>query len=110
MSTQQRVLKCRVQVQDPPVSLPAGKVVLVMPDRSDMYPTHGHLEVWIQAETTPARSVTTDLADFVPTALQQILTVGTGMEVPEGAEHVGSSVDGPFVWHLYRLPETAVKS
>lgn len=26
---------------------------------------------------------------------------GTGHEVPPYAEHVGSTQDGPFVWHVY---------
>lgn len=26
---------------------------------------------------------------------------GTGHEVPENAKHIGSFVDGGFVWHIY---------
>lgn len=29
-------------------------------------------------------------------------TVGTGWNMPEGWVHVGSFVDGNFVWHLYK--------
>lgn len=29
--------------------------------------------------------------------------VGTGGAVPEDSEHVGSVIDGAFVWHLYEL-------
>lgn len=28
---------------------------------------------------------------------------GTGHEVPAGALHIGSWVEGPFVWHLFDL-------
>lgn len=29
--------------------------------------------------------------------------VGTGHDIPERGEHVGSWQDGSFVWHLYKL-------
>jgi len=31
--------------------------------------------------------------------------VGTGHPVPADAEHVGSFVQGDYVWHLFELPE-----
>ena len=27
--------------------------------------------------------------------------VGTGEPVPEGADHIGTYIEGPFVWHVY---------
>lgn len=30
-----------------------------------------------------------------------IYIVGTGNPIPEGRGHVGSFVQGPFVWHVY---------
>lgn len=29
--------------------------------------------------------------------------IGTGHEVPAGARHVLSTIDGPFVWHFYAV-------
>lgn len=29
---------------------------------------------------------------------------GTGFGVPDEAVHVGTTLAGPFVWHVYRLP------
>ena len=34
------------------------------------------------------------------------VTVGTGHVIPEGAEHIGSLIDGAFVWHLYYKAES----
>ena len=30
-----------------------------------------------------------------------LLVVGTGHPIPDGFEHCGSLVQGPFVWHVY---------
>jgi hypothetical protein len=32
--------------------------------------------------------------------------VGTGQSVPDGANYVGSTEDGSFIWHLFEKPET----
>lgn len=29
---------------------------------------------------------------------------GTGDPIPYGSEHCGSFMNGPFVWHLFKLP------
>ncbi len=29
----------------------------------------------------------------------------TGHTIPEGREHIGSVIDGVFVWHVYKLQE-----
>lgn len=42
--------------------------------------------------------------DFVDAYTNLTLTlrvVGTGHEFPEHLDHMGSLVDGPWVWHLY---------
>lgn len=45
--------------------------------------------VWAEVETEmPSSDVT-------------IFVVGTGHPVPDGAWHVGSFVQGGFVWHIY---------
>lgn len=30
---------------------------------------------------------------------------GTGHDIPKGAKYVGTTFDGPFVWHLFDLGE-----
>ena len=110
MSTQQRVLRYRIEVQDKPVVLPAGKVLLVVKERQDIFSTFGHLEVWIQAETLVGWPDVRTQGTTGAVGTQELLIVGTGHLVPDGAEHVGSTVDGPFVWHVYRMPAPEVKS
>lgn len=34
---------------------------------------------------------------------EELVVLGTGSEVPKGAQHLGTWLDGPFVWHLYAL-------
>ena len=53
---------------------------------------NGSLHVWIETE---------------PGALDEeieertYIVVGTGHQIPPGFDHVGSTQDPPFVWHLY---------
>lgn len=35
---------------------------------------------------------------------QKFLLQGTGDEIPEGAEYLGSVPDGEFIWHIFRIP------
>lgn len=34
-----------------------------------------------------------------------IFIVGTGNPIPDEAKHIGSFIQGPFVWHVYLLKE-----
>jgi len=34
-------------------------------------------------------------------ALRDLRIYGTGHEIPEDSRHVGTCLDGEFVWHLY---------
>lgn len=61
-----------------------GPVVLVGRDLS------GEVCVWIDG----------DLSD---STLRAFRVFGTGQEVPPSAEHVGSWVEAPFVWHVYEV-------
>lgn len=42
--------------------------------------------------------------DSVGAGLRRFIVVGTGWPVPPDTEHVGSTVCGQFVWHIYADP------
>lgn len=106
MSTQQRILRFRLKTDETPVSVPAGRVLLVTQERQDIFATLGHLEVWIQAETVQGWPNHDPMGSNGSVGSQEMQVFGTGQVVPDDAEHVGSVLDGPFVWHLYRLQKT----
>lgn len=54
---------------------------------------HGEPTVWAEVDT--------DTGDGYERMLR---VVGTGHPVPDEYEHVGSSLDGPYVWHVYVKP------
>ena len=38
-----------------------------------------------------------------PTVKRRFVTVGTGQEIPDGVSHVGTVLDGDFVWHVVEV-------
>lgn len=52
-------------------------------------PRTGKPAVWIEVETTN------------PPGERRMAVFGTGHELPDGWVHVGSMIDGSFVWHIY---------
>lgn len=95
MNKLRRVLRYPFKVADEVITLPAGPVVLVTPSRTFAGP--GELDVWIES------SVLATWPHSAALGKQDILVVRTGAEVPVGAVHLDSVLDGPMVWHLYRL-------
>lgn len=49
--------------------------------------------VWAEVEDDPQR----------PMVAVQWRVIGTGHPVPAVGEHVGSCLDGAFVWHVYEV-------
>lgn len=51
-----------------------------------------------------ARSVQFWVIDYPenPSVPYAFRAIGAGQPIPDGMVHVGSSLDGPFVWHLFR--------
>lgn len=96
-----RILRIELKVDDQARELPAGKIVHFS-DYRKKHITHeqNRVEVWVEAHME-GESL---LAGTIGT--QQVQVFGTGQPIPDGAEHLASSLAGPFVWHLYRLPET----
>ena len=39
--------------------------------------------------------------DAAPTRRHEVIMVGTGQPVPEGADHLGTVQQGPYVWHYF---------
>lgn len=61
-----------------------GKTVLVGAQHSD------HWVAWVEVDTDR------------PDTLRKYRIVGTGHPIPDDAKsHVGSYIDGAFVWHVY---------
>lgn len=42
--------------------------------------------------------------DEQPATFRRFQVVGTGHRLPEGAQHRGTTIAPPFVWHLVELP------
>ena len=85
-------LRYTIPVNDEPQQFPAGKILHLARHRT--MPSNGILEVWVEVETPV-------------TNLQTLQVIGTGQDIPDGAQHLATTLDGPFVWHLYRLGETS---
>lgn len=86
----QRVLRWNVPVNDRPHSVGGGPVALVASRETGM------VEVWT------VETVNSLLECAAPKRTVQVF--GTGHRVPDGAEHMGSALDGPLVWHLFEVP------
>lgn len=93
-----KVLRYEIVVNDQPSTLPVGKVVHL----SEYHQKHitgerNRVEVWVEVaipESWP-------YAENFPT--QRVQIFGTGHDLPEGAVHLASTLDGSLVWHLYQL-------
>lgn len=79
------VLKWPVPVDDHDHPIGAGTVVLV-----DAQGTHGTVFVWTE-EAEPIEL----------TPMRRARAYGTGQAIPDGDVHLGSTMAGPFVWHVY---------
>lgn len=77
------VLKWAVPVDGQPHLIGAGSVVLVANQGE-----HGTVYVWTWEYG-------------VPQPTRSVVVHGTGHEVPEWHEHLGSCVAGTFVWHVF---------
>lgn len=86
MSGARRVLKWSVPVDYAVHPIGNGKVVHVGCQTGP-----GSVQVWTE-ETSP--SVTRPVTVF-----------GTGDPIPSTAQHVGSAIAEPFVWHVYEVRE-----
>ena len=87
-----KILKWNVDVDDVPHPIGAGKVVLV-----ECQHTERSVQVWTEEDG--------EHPEQNPRAAK---VYGTGMNIPEGLEHVGSALalDGRLCWHVYAPPAT----
>lgn len=51
----------------------------------------GQVEVWVEVDSDQPPE---------PIAFQ---CYGTGHPIPADADYIGTSIDGPFVWHVYEV-------
>lgn len=88
MSTSKKVWKFPVRQGDAQaIALPLGANIVHF--GSD--PAAVGFAMW--AEVDPAA----EQAD------RSFMLVGTGWDVPSGCRHLGTTIVGPFVWHLYEV-------
>ncbi len=66
--------------------MPAGAKVLYVDLDSA-----GDLCLWAAVNPSPDH----------PTEARDFIVVGTGHDLPDGLEHLGSVVQGSFVWHVF---------
>jgi hypothetical protein len=95
-----RVLRYEVPVDDSWHEIGGGWVVHVdnrPPAFTGLLP---RVEVWTVEELPDDWPATPGL-----TPHRRVIVVGTGHRIPDTAvEHLGSVLDGPFVWHLFAEP------
>ena len=87
-----RVLKWTVEVDDLPHPIGSGKVVLVAAQHSD-----SSVQVWTEESRDRDH----------PGIFKAVQIYGTGHDIPDEAEHVGSclALNGRLVWHLYAVAQ-----
>lgn len=71
------------------VSMPGPARVLHVDGQGGLYTVN----LWAEVDITAFGSTVRNMRVF-----------GTGQALPEGAAYVGSTLAGPFVWHLYAEP------
>jgi hypothetical protein len=70
------------------ISLPADAKILHV-DRRD----HISHAVAFWAEVNPS----------IPSEIRSFQVVGTGHQISPNMEHIGTTIDGSYVWHLYEV-------
>lgn len=95
-----RVLRYDIVVDDSEHLVGDGKVLMVTSRRGMPYQLGNQqlrrVEVWVEV----------DVPDNWPKSsehFKRVQVFGTGHQIPEGAEWVGSCLDGDFVWHVYNV-------
>jgi hypothetical protein len=92
-----RVLRYEVPVDDDWHTIGGGRVVHVDNRPQRFTDLHPRLEVWTEEHLLDDWPATPAL-----TAERRVIVVGTGHQIPPAAtQHLGSVLDGPFVWHLF---------
>lgn len=82
-----RVLKWPVPVDDTDHPIGAGRVVFV-----DAQGHRARVFVW------------TEEPHGLAEAVRRARVYGTGQPIPDGDIHIGTTIAGPFVWHVYAAP------
>ncbi len=78
-----RVLKWIIPVDVQPHHIGTGAVVLV----ATQHAVVDQVVIWTEETGTAAT--------------RTVRVYGTGHEIPEASRHLGSTIAGPYVWHVY---------
>jgi len=92
------VYRFEIPIDERTHAVPAGKIVYVSEYRfRDRNVQSRRVEVWIEIQD--------DINEYggARTEHQELRVFGTGQQIPLQAQHVGSTLDGQFVWHVYRV-------
>lgn len=81
-----RVIKTNVRVDDNPHPVPGGRVVHVACQNGPE-----SVQVW------------TEDHDSIEKAVRSVQVFGTGHWMPNDSVHLGSTMLGPLVWHVYEV-------
>ena len=80
------IYKYPVPVDGNPLSIPGlRKIVHVGQDPM------GKATMWVEVDTDK------------PATLYHFGVIGTGHHIPDHSKHLGTFIDGPFVWHIYQF-------
>lgn len=92
-----RVLRWEVRVDDHWHEIGGGRVVHVDNRPPAFTGLPPRVEVWTEEHLLDDWPASPPIA-----AKRRVLVVGTGHQIPTTAiQHLGSVLDGPFVWHLF---------
>ena len=82
-----RVLKWDVPVDSRFHDIGAGKVI--------------HVGVQLPQQTMTTVQVWTEEDENAEVPTREAIAFGTGQDIPNELLHAGTTLDGPFVWHIY---------
>jgi hypothetical protein len=90
------MFKYLIPVQDEPTTLqlPVGATIVEAGVQRPGFGQVAHeISLWAEVPTRDER-----------TTRRTFTVIGTGHEIPHRGAHVGTVLDGAFVWHVYEVP------
>lgn len=98
------VFKFMLDVRDPQLTMPRGAQVLHIAQCPQEAPGAGLLSVWAEVEVAMHPLGHPHIDSTVVMEQVPVVVFGTGHPMPaQPLAHMGSAIDGPFVWHVFRV-------